>query len=246
MSLIQLEGICYSYSAGSAIVPALDGVNLAIERGEFVAVTGRSGSGKSTLMNILGCLDSPTAGSYRLDGIEVGLQHHDALAALRNGSVGFIFQAYNLLPRATALENVELPLTYARIGREPRRDRAFAALEWVGLAARAAHFPGQLSGGEQQRVAIARALVNKPSVLLADEPTGALDSQTGHEIMGILRRVNENGATIVLVTHEAGVAAYANRRVELQDGRIVGNFSQDPTSLHHVRQRPGSVASHVD
>jgi len=221
VALIEGEELRHSYRVGRALIWALDGVSLTIQQGEFVAVRGPSGSGKSTFMNILGCLDRPTEGRYRLDGIDVGRLHHDALAAIRNHSIGFVFQSFNLLPRASARENVELPLLYRRMWPGKRRHRALAMLEKFGLANRESHKPAELSGGQQQRVAIARALVTEPLLLLADEPTGALDSNTGREIMAIFRRLNSEGLTIVLVTHEAEVAANADRIVTFRDGRVV-------------------------
>jgi putative ABC transport system ATP-binding protein len=223
MPLIEVEGLRHSYCLGGGLVWALDGVSLTIHRGEFVAVMGPSGSGKSTLMNILGCLDRPTRGRYRLDGADIGRLHHDALAAIRNRNIGFVFQSFNLLPRASALENVELPLVYRRMWTGRRRRCALAMIDKLDLADRARHTPAELSGGQQQRVAIARALVTEPLLLLADEPTGALDSRTGQEIMAIFRRLNSDGLTIVLVTHEAEVAAHAHRIVTLRDGRVVSD-----------------------
>jgi putative ABC transport system ATP-binding protein len=228
MVLIDIEDLCRAYLIGGYRVLALGGVSLSIELGEFVAVTGPSGSGKSTLMNILGCLDRPTHGRYRLDGTDVSTLHKDELASVRNRSVGFVFQAFHLLPRASVLENVELPLLYSGVRRSTRRQRALNLLEGLGLADRATHTPSQLSGGQQQRVAIARALINEPPLLLADEPTGALDSQTGHEIIGILRRLHADGRTIVLVTHEHEVAAAADRIVELRDGRVANDGPSQP------------------
>ncbi|MDX8482379.1 ABC transporter ATP-binding protein [Mesorhizobium sp. VK24D] len=231
MALIDVEELSRSYRIGSSWVKALDGVSLTIQQGEFVAVRGPSGSGKSTFMNILGCLDRPTEGKYRLDGIEVGSLHHDVLASIRNRRIGFVFQSFNLLPRASALENVELPLLYRRMWPGKRRRRALAMLEQIGLRDRASHRPAELSGGQQQRVAIARALVTEPLVLLADEPTGALDSQTGQEIMTILRALNVAGLTIVVVTHENEVAANADRIVTFRDGRVVPEGSETPGGL---------------
>ncbi|WP_292471267.1 ABC transporter ATP-binding protein [Mesorhizobium sp.] len=232
MALIEVEEVHRSYRIGGSWIRALDGVSLTIQQGEFVAVKGPSGSGKSTFMNILGCLDRPTEGRYRLDGIDVGRLHHDALAAIRNRSVGFVFQSFNLLPRATALENVELPLLYRRMWPGKRRRRALEMLEKLGLANRASHKPAELSGGQQQRVAIARALVTEPLVLLADEPTGALDSQTGQEIMSIFRDLNGESLTVVVVTHETEVAANADRIVTFRDGRVVPEDSETRSGLN--------------
>jgi putative ABC transport system ATP-binding protein len=219
--MIRLEGVVKTYRMGEAEVPALDGVDLTIEEGDFVAIMGPSGSGKSTLMNILGCLDVPTTGRYVLDGVDVSAQSDDELADIRNRKIGLVFQSFNLLPRTTALANVELPLLYGR--QRERRSRALLALDQVGLSQRALHLPNQLSGGQQQRVAIARALVTRPTMLLADEPTGNLDTAASHEIAGMLVRLNESGRTIVLITHEEEIAAFAKRVVRLRDGRIVSD-----------------------
>jgi putative ABC transport system ATP-binding protein len=219
--MIRLEGVVKSYRMGEAEVRALDGVDLTIEEGDFVAIMGPSGSGKSTLMNILGCLDVPTTGRYLLDGLNVSTRSDDELADIRNRKIGLVFQSFNLLPRTTALANVELPLLYGR--QQARRSRALLALEQVGLGERALHLPSQLSGGQQQRVAIARALVTRPTMLLADEPTGNLDTAASHEIAGMLVRLNESGRTIVLITHEEEIAAFAKRVVRLRDGRIVSD-----------------------
>ncbi|HMJ44913.1 MAG TPA: ABC transporter ATP-binding protein [Pseudolabrys sp.] len=231
MPLIKTEALRHSYRVGGRLVWALDGVSLAIKQGEFVAVMGPSGSGKSTFMHLLGCLDTPTAGCYCLNGVDIGSLGRDALAAIRNRSIGFVFQSFNLLPRTTALENVEMPLLYRRMRWVEGRRRALALLEEVDLSDRAGHTPAELSGGEQQRVAIARALVNEPMVLLADEPTGALDSHTSQEIMAIFQRLNrEHGLTIVLVTHEPDIAAYAGRIVTFRDGQVVTDQRCPPNS----------------
>lgn len=228
--LIQTEQLIKIYSLGTVQVHALRGVTLAIGRGEFVAVMGPSGSGKSTFMHILGCLDRPTSGSYRLDGMDVGSLGRNQIASIRNQWIGFVFQSFNLLPRASALENVELPLLYNGTSPSERRRRAFDALRIVGLEGWEAHHPPQLSGGEQQRVAIARALVVEPSLLLADEPTGNLDSQTGIEIMILFQKLNqERGITVVLITHEPEIATYASRIVHFRDGLIVGDISSLPS-----------------
>ena len=220
--LIALRDVSKVYQAGQT-VHALRGVSLEIAAGEFVAVMGASGSGKSTLMNILGCLDTPTSGSYWLDGLPVQNRDADALAALRNRRMGFVFQQFNLLPRTSALENVELPLLYAGVRQPERSRRAMAALQRVGLGDRSSHSPAQLSGGQQQRVAIARALVNEPALILADEPTGALDSETSTEVMQLLDTLNRQGITVILVTHEADMAAWARRRLLFKDGRLVAD-----------------------
>lgn len=220
-NVIEVENIHKVYDTGAVRVHALRGVSLAIEQGEFVAIMGTSGSGKSTLMNILGCLDRPTSGTYRLDGIDVSNLSKDERADIRNQKLGFVFQGYNLLRRTTALENVELPLIYAGVDAAERTQRSRAALAIVGLASREDNHSNELSGGQQQRVAIARALVNRPSLLLADEPTGNLDSRTSVEVMSVFQRLNrEAGITIVLVTHEADIAQYASRVVVVRDGLI--------------------------
>jgi putative ABC transport system ATP-binding protein len=219
-ALIQLEQVAKTYDSGENAVQALRGVDVAIERGEFVAIIGPSGSGKSTLMHILGCLDTPSSGKYWLDGEDVAEMTNRALARVRNQKIGFVFQTFNLLPRATILKNVELPLLYAGVRSGDRRDRAMAALERVGLAARAKHRPNELSGGQRQRVAIARALVNNPSLILADEPTGNLDQKTGWEIIDIFRELASHDETIVLVTHDPAIANTTQRRIKIVDGLI--------------------------
>jgi len=218
--IIATEGLTKDYHLGSHTVHALRGVSVTIEPGEFVAVMGPSGSGKSTFMNLLGCLDTPTAGRYVVGGEDVAGLSPDALARIRNSKIGFVFQQFNLLPRTSALENVELPLLYAGVSARERRDRARARLAAVALADRERHQPSQLSGGQQQRVAIARALVNNPAVILADEPTGNLDSRTSVEVLTLLQQLNREGLTIVLVTHEADIAAYAGRILSFKDGRL--------------------------
>ena len=222
-AVIKLENVQKVYHTGEVDVHAVRGVSLQIEPGEFVAVMGASGSGKSTLMNLIGCLDRSTEGSYLLDGTDVSKLNRDELADIRNQKIGFVFQGFNLLSRTSALENVELPLLYSHPpihGRE-QRERALGALDIVGLTDRAYHHPNQLSGGQQQRVAIARALVNRPALLLADEPTGNLDSQTSIEIMGVFQKLNQDGITLVMVTHELDIARYTRRTVVMRDGRIV-------------------------
>jgi putative ABC transport system ATP-binding protein len=218
--LIDLESVVKTYVMGDVSVEALRGVSLRIDEGEFVAVMGASGSGKSTLMNLLGCLDRPTTGRYRLDGHEVSGLDANELAALRNRTLGFVFQNFNLLSRTTALENVELPLLYAGVGARDRHARALEALGRVGLGDRASHHPNQMSGGQQQRVAIARALVGRPRLVLADEPTGNLDSQTSVEVMRLLSELRREGVTIVLVTHEADIAGWADRVITMRDGTV--------------------------
>lgn len=231
MPLIELENVEKVYQMDRLEVPALRGVTLTIDPGEFVAIMGPSGSGKSTCMNILGCLDRPTAGTYRLEGVDVTTLGDTDLARLRNCRFGFVFQSYNLLPRTPAVENVELPMVYAGVA--DRRTRALAALDAVGLRARARHLPTQLSGGEQQRVTFARAIVMSPAIVLADEPTGNLDSTAAGEIMSLMERLSHQGMTIVLVTHDAEIAAHARRLVQFRDGRIVRD---EP-----LRRRPAGV-----
>ncbi len=220
MPLIETRDLWKTYVMGEEEIHALRGVSIAIERSEYVAIMGPSGSGKSTLMNLIGCLDTPTKGSYLLNNKEVAAMNDDELARIRNEEIGFVFQTFNLLPRATALHNVELPLVYGGVTGKARQERAREALAKVELIDRASHRPNELSGGQRQRVAIARALVNNPSILLADEPTGNLDSKTGNEIMGVFDRLHQNGNTIVLVTHEADIAAYAHRVISIRDGQV--------------------------
>jgi putative ABC transport system ATP-binding protein len=228
VSLIRLEQISRQYVMGTETIFALREVSLTIERGEYVAIMGPSGSGKSTLMNLLGCLDTPTAGRYELNGTDVSEMDDNQLAAIRNREIGFVFQTFNLLPRATALRNVELPLIYAGIGTRERRHQARTALENVGLADRMHHKPTEMSGGQRQRVAIARALVNEPSLLLADEPTGNLDSRTGEEIMGLFSVLASKGNTILIVTHEEQVAQQARRIIRILDGSIASDETVTP------------------
>jgi putative ABC transport system ATP-binding protein len=226
--VIELADVTKVYQTGDIALRALDGVSLRVKAGEFIAVMGSSGSGKSTLMNIIGCLDRPTGGTYVLAGRRVSGMSRGELARIRNRVLGFVFQQFNLLARTTALENVELPLEYGGVGSRARRQRATAALGRVGLADRMHHHPNQLSGGQQQRVAIARAIVNEPKVILADEPTGALDSRTSVDVMSIFQGLWRSGITVVLVTHEADVAAYASRVVHMKDGRILSDAAQEP------------------
>ena len=227
--LIVCEDLWKIYRIGDVEVQALRSINLTIDRGEFVAVMGTSGSGKSTLMNLLGCLDKPSRGRYRLDGLDVSTANPDLLADLRNRQIGFVFQNFNLIPRTSALENAQLPLFYRGVSIKEQRRQAAAALQRVGLAGREQHYPAQLSGGQQQRVAIARALVGAPSILFADEPTGNLDTASSREIMDILEHLNrEDGITIILVTHEPDIAAYASRELVMKDGQIVQDVWRAP------------------
>jgi len=220
--IISVKNLVKVYSMGDVDVHALRGINVDIKKGDFVSILGKSGSGKSTFMNILGCLDVPTKGKYLLDGVDVSSLTNDQLANLRNLKIGFVFQSFNLLSRTSALENVELPLMYNRkISSKEMRERSLKALESVGLANRAGHMPNQISGGEQQRVAIARSLVNDPVVILADEPTGNLDTRTSVEVMDIFQRLNNQGITVVIVTHEADIAAFTKRNITFRDGRII-------------------------
>ena len=233
--LIQLTDITKVYQMGDMEVRALDGVSLTIGRGEYVAIMGPSGSGKSTMMNVIGCLDTPSSGSYVLNGKQVEAMSDDELAQIRNEEIGFVFQTFNLLARTTALQNVELPLIYAGVKPEDRHARAQKALENVGLGTRSDHMPNPLSGGQRQRVAIARALVNDPSILLADEPTGALDSKTSVEIMALFEELYQKGNTIILVTHEEDIARHAHRIVKLRDGKIIHDEPNTPiTSEEHM------------
>ena len=226
--LIQMRGIVRRYQMGSHVVNALDGVDLIVEPNEYVALMGPSGSGKTTFMNIIGCLDTPTEGSYILNGQDVTRLVDDELAYIRNREIGFVFQTFNLLPRASAIQNVELPLIYAGVDAKTRRDRVLESLRAVGLEDRAHHRPNELSGGQRQRVAIARALVNRPSIILADEPTGNLDSKSGAEIMKLFEHLHGQGHTLIVVTHDDAVAAYARREVRLRDGKVE---SDRPTAL---------------
>ena len=220
-ALIEFRSVCKYYTMGDTVVKAADGISFQIQKGEFVAIVGQSGSGKSTCMNIIGCLDVPTSGTYLLDGRDVGQMNKNELADIRNELLGFIFQQYNLLPKLNLAENVEVPLLYAGVPRGERRARALAALERVGLAEKYRHKPSQLSGGQQQRVSIARALVGRPAVILADEPTGALDSRTGREVLGILQEVHRAGNTVVLITHDNSIAVQAQRIIRLEDGHVI-------------------------
>jgi putative ABC transport system ATP-binding protein len=230
--IIETRGLGRDYVVGAQVVHALAELTVSIDRGEFLAIMGPSGSGKSTCMQLLGCLDTPTSGNYLFDGEDVSLLGRDALAETRNRKIGFVFQSFNLLPRASALGNVELPLMYGSRERRARKEMAERALEAVGLGARAHHTPAQLSGGQMQRVAIARALVNDPLLILADEPTGALDTATGQEILGLFRRLNERGITIILVTHDAEVARSARRVLRFRDGHLVGDERVAPAAAN--------------
>ena len=237
--LIELKDVYKIYPMGDETVHALDGVSLSIDQGEFVAIVGSSGSGKSTAMNIIGCLDVPTSGSYHLGGVDVSTMDDDQQAEIRNKMLGFIFQQYNLIPKLSVLENVELPLLYAGVPAEERRDRAIRSLERVGLADKWKHLPSQLSGGQQQRVSIARALAGSPSVILADEPTGALDSRTGREVLSFLQQLNREGGTVVLITHDNSIAVRADRIIRLQDGRIIyDGDAHDPRAVVQPDEPP--------
>jgi putative ABC transport system ATP-binding protein len=247
-AVIQLENIRKVYQTGEVEVHAVRGVSLTIAPGEFVAIMGSSGSGKSTLMNAIGCLDRATSGRYLLDGVDVSVLDRDELAEIRNSKIGFVFQGFNLLSRTSALENVELPMLYVRhgISRHEQIERATQALELVGLAGRADHHPNQLSGGQQQRVAIARALVNQPALLLADEPTGNLDTQTSIEIMGVFQKLNAQGITVIMVTHELDIASYAKRNIIMRDGQVVSDKPvahrlHSETELARLREAHQSV-----
>jgi putative ABC transport system ATP-binding protein len=240
MALIETRDLWKTYVMGDEEIHALKGVSIAIERGEYVAIMGPSGSGKSTLMNLIGCLDTPSKGTYLLNGKEVSQMNDNELARIRNEEIGFVFQTFNLLPRATALHNVELPLVYAGVAKKDRLDRAKAALGRVELTQRMNHKPNELSGGQRQRVAIARALVNNPSILLADEPTGNLDSKTGIEIMSLFARLHQGGNTIIVVTHEADIAGYAHRVIAIRDGQVERDYRQTP---HAPMTTPAPAAS---
>lgn len=242
MALIEVQDVSKVYRMGDVEVRALDGVSLQVEAGELLAIMGASGSGKSTLMNVLGCLDRPTCGSYRLDGKDVSRLDRDALAVTRNQTIGFVFQSFNLLSRTSALENVELPLLYAGVSGRERARRASEALNRVGLGERKDHHPNQLSGGQQQRVAVARALVSNPRLLLGDEPTGNLDSRTSVEIMALFQDLHRTGITVVLVTHEPDVAAYAARVVVVRDGKIVSDHRQAPRDARAEQARAAGGA----
>jgi putative ABC transport system ATP-binding protein len=246
-TVIDVQGVTKLFQVGDVRVRALRGVTLRIERGDFVAIMGSSGSGKSTLMNILGCLDVPSGGSYLLDGVNVREFAEDELADVRNSRIGFVFQSFNLVPRTRALTNVELPLAYAGVGRSERRRRAVKALESMGMSHRLEHLPSELSGGQQQRVAVARAVVTNPSLILADEPTGNLDSRSSEEVLRIFARLNREGRTVVLITHEPDVAAQAKRIVRLRDGRIVEDrrtreVDIAPRAVHAQKSAHGEYA----
>ena len=220
-ALIEFQDVCKTYEMGDSVVRAADHISMQIQKGEFVAIVGQSGSGKSTCMNIIGCLDVPTSGTYLLNGQDVGRMDKDQLAEIRNRMLGFIFQQYNLLPKLTLLENVEVPMMYAGVPRAERRERAKVALVMVGLGGKLGHKPAQLSGGQQQRVSIARALVGEPAVILADEPTGALDSRTGREVLVLLQQLHAAGNTVVLITHDNSIAVQAQRIIRLEDGHVI-------------------------
>ena len=241
--LIELKDIYKIYPMGDETVHALDGVDITIDQGEFVAIVGSSGSGKSTAMNIIGCLDVPTSGTYHLGGVDVSTMADDQQAEIRNKVLGFIFQQYNLIPKLSVLENVELPLLYAGVPADQRRERAIRSLERVGLADKKKNLPSQLSGGQQQRVSIARALAGDPSVILADEPTGALDSKTGREVLGFLKKLNREGDTVVLITHDNSIAVKADRIIRLQDGKVIyDGDAHDPRAV----VQPGAEDEEVE
>ena len=241
--LIELKDVYKIYQMGDTAVHALDGVSITVDEGEFVAIVGQSGSGKSTAMNIIGCLDVPTSGSYHLGGVDVSTMDDDQQADIRNKMLGFIFQQYNLIPKLSVLENVELPLLYAGLSAGRRREQAMAALERVGLADKCKNLPSQLSGGQQQRVSIARALAGNPSVILADEPTGALDSRTGREVLAFLQKLNAEGDTVVLITHDNSIAVKAKRIVRLQDGKVIyDGDAHDPQAVVQPGEEDEGVA----
>ena len=237
--VVRLKDVAKVYTMGGERVEALSGVSFSVSSGEFVSIMGASGSGKSTCMNILGCLDVPSRGAYLLDGVNVGELSQNELAEIRNRKLGFVFQGFNLLARTTARENVELPLVYGQVPAAQRRERAMAALERVGLAGRESHYSNQLSGGQQQRVAIARALVNQPSIILADEPTGNLDSKTTVEIMTIFQQLNSQGITVIMVTHELDVAAFTGRHIIFRDGLVVSDTPHAAQSAATIGEVPG-------
>ena len=238
-ALIEFRDVCKHYKMGGETIAAADHISMGIQKGEFVAIVGQSGSGKSTCMNIIGCLDVPSSGTYLLDGRDVGQMDKNELAEIRNELLGFIFQQYNLLPRLNLLENVEVPLMYAGVPRGERRERALAALEQVGLGDKWRHRPMELSGGQQQRVSIARALVGRPSVILADEPTGALDSRTGREVLAMLQDLHRAGHTVVLITHDNSIAVQAQRIIRLEDGRVVYDGPADAPEAVVTPRTPG-------
>ena len=238
-ALIEFREVCKYYQMGDTTVKAADHISFQVQKGELIAIVGQSGSGKSTAMNIIGCLDVPTSGTYHLGGVDVSTMDDDQQAEIRNKMLGFIFQQYNLIPKLSVLENVELPLLYAGVPAEERRDRAIRSLERVGLADKWKHLPSQLSGGQQQRVAIARALAGSPSVILADEPTGALDSRTGREVLSFLKQLNREGDTVVLITHDNSIAVRADRIIRLQDGRIIyDGDAHDPRAVVQPDEPP--------
>jgi putative ABC transport system ATP-binding protein len=249
LAVIEIKDLVKDYRLGQVPVHVLKGISFEIERGDFVSIMGPSGSGKSTLMNILGCLDKPTSGSYELDGISVAKLNRDELAEIRNKKIGFVFQQFNLLARTSAAENVELPLMYTDASARERRERAMTALFAVGLAGRQDHQPSQLSGGQQQRVAIARSLVNDPKIILADEPTGALDSRTSIEIMAIFQRLNrQEGITMIMVTHDPDIASYSNRNISFKDGRLQGDerVAQPREALKDLEQLPAEQPEELE